>query len=77
MIEVCELINSGIQPLQNLAVTEELAARYSAGPEEQKAWSQKWINKGLLALEKLLAPTAGTFCFGNEPSAADCFLMMT
>jgi maleylacetoacetate isomerase len=75
VIEICELINSGIQPLQNLAVLNELGSRYSAGQAEKNSWSQHWINKGLTALEKLLSPTAGTFCFGNEVSAADCFLI--
>jgi maleylacetoacetate isomerase len=75
VIEICELMNSGIQPLQNLAVTNELGARYSAGQAEKNSWSQHWINKGLTALEKIIAPTAGTFCFGNEITAAECFLI--
>jgi maleylacetoacetate isomerase len=75
MMEVCELINSGIQPLQNLGVLNELGARFAAGQESKNSWCQFWINKGLRALERILAPTAGSFCFGDEPSAADCCLI--
>lgn len=75
VIEACEIINSGIQPLQNLSVFNELGSRFNANQEDKNSWAQFWILKGLKAFEKIIAPTAGKFCFGDQPGAADCFLV--
>ncbi len=74
-VEICEIINSGIQPLQNLTVANELGHRFHADAEAKKQWTRKWVEKGLAALEEKLHRTAGSFCFGGTPSAADCFLV--
>ncbi len=39
--EICEIIGSGIQPLQNLAVLKQFEE------SKQKEWAAKWILKGL------------------------------
>lgn len=39
--EICEVIQSGIQPLQNLVVL------IYVGEEKKKEWAQHWINRGL------------------------------
>lgn len=39
--EICEIIGSGIQPLQNLSVLQQ----FDEG--KQKEWANKWITKGL------------------------------
>jgi maleylacetoacetate isomerase len=39
--EICEIIGSGIQPLQNLAVLKQFEE------SKQKDWAAKWIFKGL------------------------------
>lgn len=75
VIQLCEIINSGIQPLQNLRVLQELEARFGADAAAKENWSQFWIHRGLEGLEKLLKTTAGQFCIDNEPSAVDCFLV--
>lgn len=74
VIQICELINSGIQPLQNLKVLQHLET-LGVDKEGQKQWVLKWVNSGLSALEQILETTAGTHCFGNEWTAADCFLI--
>jgi len=51
VLSFCEMINSGIQPLQNLSVLNELDARFKA---DKKEWSKYWIEKGLLACEDFL-----------------------
>jgi len=38
--EICEVIASGIQPLQNLIVL------IYVGEEKKKEWAQHWINRG-------------------------------
>jgi len=68
---ICEMINSGIQPIQNLSVMK----KHSDKQEERVAWSHFFIDKGFVALEKVLAETAGTCCVGDEVTLADCCLV--
>eukprot|EP00088_Acartia_fossae_P000350 TRINITY_DN10139_c0_g1_i2.p1 TRINITY_DN10139_c0_g1~~TRINITY_DN10139_c0_g1_i2.p1 ORF type:complete len:216 (-),score=51.24 TRINITY_DN10139_c0_g1_i2:186-833(-) len=68
---ICEIINSGIQPIQNLSVMK----MYSQIQEVKMAWSKFWIDKGFQALEKELEKTAGSRCVGDEVSLADCCLV--
>ncbi|EFX72308.1 hypothetical protein DAPPUDRAFT_15523, partial [Daphnia pulex] len=67
--EICEIIGSGIQPLQNLAVLKQF--------EESKQidWAAKWIFKGLTALEKILETSSGNYCVGDDVTMADCCLI--
>ena len=70
--QLCETINSGIQPLQNLNVLQWVKTQYGVDPQD---WSHKWIEKGLIALERQLQTTAGTFCLGGHITAADLCLV--
>ena len=77
VLSFCEMINSGIQPLQNLSVLKELESRFQA---DKKEWSKYWIEKGLSACEKFLKSSSnksdsGLYCFSNELSLADLFLI--
>ncbi|KAJ8673259.1 hypothetical protein QAD02_004521 [Eretmocerus hayati] len=67
--EICEVIVSGIQPLQNVAVIDHV------GDERRLQWAQYWINKGFTAVEELLLLSAGKYCFGDEITLADCCLV--
>ncbi len=71
---VCESINAGIQPLQNLNVLQDLKTRYGVDQDGVAEWVAHWIAKGLDAVEKEVAPHAGRFCFGDQVTAADMFL---
>ena len=73
--QICEIINSGMQPLFNLQVLHEIGARFGADQEVKANWTRHWMTLGLTALEKLLKPVAGEFCLGADISAADCFLI--
>lgn len=53
-LSVCEIINSGIQPLQNLSVMQYLKNILHLDKEQRKKWIQHWISKGLTAVETLL-----------------------
>ena len=68
---MAELINAGIQPLQN----PNVAHFHSPHPDQQKKWNQHWIKKGLTAYEKLAQETAGKFSMGNQITLADLFLI--
>src|SRR5690606_36068129 len=68
-------INSGIQPLQNVGVLNELTGRFGADDKARAAWCAHWIEKGLSSVENFLKDTAGEYSFGDEITAADCFLI--
>lgn len=75
ILQVCELINSGIQPLQNLKVNQFLEKDLGHAKSDVDRWNQHWITRGLASLERMLQSSAGTYCFGGQFTAADCFLI--
>ena len=75
VLQLCETINAGIQPLQNLSVLRNLDDRFGAGDHGKFEWAHYWIARGFQAFEKMLNDTAGTYCFGNQVSAADALLI--
>ncbi|KAI0210000.1 Maleylacetoacetate isomerase [Lamellibrachia satsuma] len=70
---IAEMINSGIQPLQNLAVLEKLETFSDSGKKQE--WGHFWIDRGFQAVEAVLASTSGKYCVGNEVSIADLCLV--
>ncbi|KAK8397951.1 hypothetical protein O3P69_003691 [Scylla paramamosain] len=66
--EICEVIGSGIQPLQNLSVLQKIG-------DEKMEWGHYYINKGFFALEQLLAGCAGKYSVGDQVTLADCCLV--
>ena len=74
--QICEIINSDIQPLQNLRVLQSLVKDYGFDEEKKIKWIRHWISQGFVAFEKMIAKTSnGQFCFQESPTAADCFLI--
>lgn len=69
---LAEMVNSGIQPLQNLSVLQRLKGELRA---DEKAWSAYWIQRGLEALQVAVQETAGTYCVGEAVSLADLCLV--
>lgn len=69
-----EMINAGIQPKQNLVVINYVAEHFG-GDEVKKHFAAHWIEKGLIAIEKVLETTAGTCCVGNNVTFADLLLV--
>lgn len=74
-IELCEMINSGIQPIQNLRVLQELQKRFEITDQQKMQWAQDWIKSGLEAFEKRLPERDGDFCLGDRVTAPDLFLI--
>jgi maleylpyruvate isomerase len=68
---LAELVNSGIQPLQNTSTFAELKQQGVAS----EPWARLFIERGLAALEHLAAPRAGAFIFADRPSLADIYLV--
>lgn len=75
IIQFCENINSGIHPLQNLNVRQELERKYKFTPEAVSGWCAYWIARGFESCEKSLKRSAGKYCFGDEITAADMYLV--
>ena len=69
---IAELVNSGIQPLHNLAVLNHVRDELKA---DEKKWAAMWTTKGLLALEAIAKRTSGTFLVGDEFTWADCCMV--
>jgi maleylacetoacetate isomerase len=74
--QLVELVNSGIQPLQNLAVLDHLS------PDEgvRKTWVRHFNERGLSALESSLDSVerefgSGRYSVGDELTLADIYLV--
>ena len=74
--QVVELVNSGVQPMQNLAVQR----RHSDDERAQHEWARHFNERGMVGLEGLLTMIAadgfgGRFAVGDSLGAADLFLV--
>lgn len=69
--QLAEIVNSGIQPLQNLRVLQSIEALGGAKLD----WARAVIERGLAALEQCAAETAGRYLVGDEVSIADVCLI--
>jgi maleylpyruvate isomerase len=69
--QLAEMVNSGIQPLQNSRVLQHLETL----GVDATGWARTFIVDGLNALESAVAPVAGRFSVGNELSFADVCLV--
>lgn len=70
--EICEHINSGMQPLANLRVLNKVEDDLKS---DKVQWAKYWNELGLDSLEKILQKTAGKFCVGDEITWADVLLV--
>jgi len=68
---LAEIINSGIQPLQNHAVTNAVKALGG----DTTVWSKSFIETGLAAYDAAIRDTAGQYCIGDQVTIADCLLV--
>lgn len=73
--QFCETINSFMHPLGNLKVLQYLEQHHHYTQLQKEEWFAHWNYRGYSALEKTLEKTSGTFCFGDQISAADVFLI--
>ena len=72
-IALAELVNAGIQPLQNLAVLTKIEALSDRATRAK--WGRDYIEAGLTAFERDVQRTAGAFCVSDAPSWADLLLI--
>ncbi len=64
-----------IHPLNNVRVLNHLRQQFGQDDEGVHHWYRHWIAEGFQALEALLEQDAGTFCYGDQLSLADVFLV--
>ncbi|WP_445286877.1 maleylacetoacetate isomerase [Variovorax atrisoli] len=65
-----------IHPLNNLRVLKYLVKDLKLDEEAKNAWYRHWVRDGLLAFERQLAQyPAGTYCWNDTPTLADCCLV--
>lgn len=73
---IAQSITSEIQPLNNLGVIDYLKRELKAGDRQVNDWYAHWIARGFSAVESWLAgASTGSFCHGDAPTLADCFLV--
>lgn len=65
---VAEIVNSGLQPLQNLAVLQHVKGTLAA---DDRAWGFHWLTRGMTALEREVSSLAGKYAVGDEVTLAD------
>jgi maleylpyruvate isomerase len=70
--QLAEVVNAGIQPLQNLSVLQAIKEIPGA---HAKDWARRWIAHGLGALERVAARTSGDYLVGDAPTFADLCLV--
>ncbi len=68
---LAEIVNSGIQPLQNLSTTKQVIAFGG----DATVWPKTFIADGLAAYERAAHDVAGQFSVGDQPTIADCCIV--
>lgn len=69
---LAEMINAGIQPLQNFAVTGRLAEQHGGDPV---TWIRYWVQRGMDALEATVPEGPGPWLVGDHPTIAEVCLV--
>ena len=64
-----EIVNSGIQPMQNLSVLAKVEEK------NRMEWGKHFVTKGMKALDELIGESRGKYCVGDEITVADCCLI--
>ena len=69
--QLAEIVNAGIQPLQNTRV----ANRLDALGVDKAAWNREWISEGMAALETETKEHAGRYAIGDRVTLPDLFIV--
>lgn len=76
VLEFSAVIACDVHPLNNLRVLRYLQGELGLSDEQKQQWYDHWVQDGLAMAERLLeAHGFGDWCFGDEPSLADCCLI--
>lgn len=72
---ITNIINADIHPLNNLSVLNYLKTEFNITQEKRLVWYQHWIKNGFDVVEKELVDTSRTFCFSEQVTLADLYLV--
>ncbi|WP_326540211.1 maleylacetoacetate isomerase [Pseudorhodoferax sp.] len=77
---LAQTIACEIHPINNLRVLRYLSQELKVDDEAKNAWYRHWCRAGLEAVERQLAQLRAahgpaTYCFGEQPTLADCCLV--
>jgi maleylacetoacetate isomerase/maleylpyruvate isomerase len=73
---LAQLIACEIHPLNNLRVLKYLTRELKVDEDTKNTWYRHWVRDGLEKFEQELARLpAGTYCYGDTPTLADCCLV--
>ncbi len=76
VMEVVSLIGCDIHPVNNLRVLGYLQQHLGVSDAQKSDWYRHWVELGIAALESLLQRHGEPpFCFGDDPTLADCCLV--
>jgi maleylacetoacetate isomerase len=73
--QLTEIVNSGIQPIQNLRVMQRLGREFDLEKPRQVEWSRGWIDFGFQALNTLVGEHGGQYSVGDTVTFADLCLV--
>lgn len=72
--QFCENVNC-TQPYQNLKTLQFLEKNAGISEAMKQQWLDKWLGSWLQTSEKMIEKNGGKYCFGNEVTMADVFLV--
>ncbi|MCJ8190915.1 maleylacetoacetate isomerase [Sphingomicrobium aestuariivivum] len=75
VLALATLVACDIHPLNNLRILKYLKQELRCEEAAKDEWYRHWVREGFDALEKLAAPRAGAFLFGDQPTLADICLV--
>lgn len=76
VLEFSYAIACDTHPINNLRVLRYLTDELKVSDEQKKQWYEHWVQDGLAMVERLLvAHGHGVWCFGDQPTLADCCLI--
>jgi len=72
---MAQTVACDIHPLNNLRVLQYLKNQLSLEQPQVDLWYKHWVRTGFSAIEKTLQTTSGRYCFSDQLSLADVFLV--
>lgn len=74
---LAQMVACDIHPLNNARVLQYLGSELKVDAEARNRWYRHWVMTGFKALEELLQRDSrtGAFCYGDQPTLADCALI--
>jgi maleylacetoacetate isomerase/maleylpyruvate isomerase len=73
---LAQLVACEIHPLNNLRVLKYLVRDLKVDEDAKNTWYRHWVRSGMEMFEQELNRLpAGTYCYGDTPTLADCCLV--